>query len=89
MKEIELKLVEHNVKANDVCPYIEANVVEDCIFISEGKPIGFYLKDVNKYDKLLGKLLVVANTEFRSDRVPKSLMQRTSGVKQYSRRYYT
>ena len=84
MKKIELQQVEHNVKANDTCPYYEANVTEDCIFMSEGKPIGFYIKDVDKYNKQLTKLLIVANTEFRSNRVPKSVMQRTSGVKQYS-----
>jgi len=84
MKEIELQEVEHERKSNDVCPYIEANIIEDTIFLSKGIPIGFYIKDVNKYSERLGKLLVVANIEFRSDRVPKSSMRRASGVEQYS-----
>ena len=78
MKKVELQQVEHNVKPNDTCPYYEANITEDTIFTANGKPIGFYIKDVDKYNKKLTKLLVVANTEFRSNRVPKSIMQRTS-----------
>jgi len=75
MKTIELKEVEHNKKIGQECEYIEPNVTEDCLFVSEGKVIGFYLSEMNDKAK---NLVNIANTEFRSDRVPKSKMNRAT-----------
>ena len=91
MKTIKLQETEHNVKIGDKCEYYEPTVKEECLLESNGEIIGFYIKDLNKYSKTLSKLLSVANNEFRSDNVPKSIMNRTSGeqghtkkIKQYS-----
>ena len=88
MKMIELVQQQHTVKIGDICGDIEPNITEDSLFISDGKPVGFYIRDIG------GKLkdyVNIANAELLSDRVPKSEMRRSSGlrdkeaeVKQYS-----
>ena len=81
MKHLELTPVEHNVKIGGVCPDIEPNVTEDCIFTHEGKPIGFYLRHLP--DKM-SKVADLADHELRSKRVPKSEMRRSSGLRDES-----
>ena len=88
MNRIELSQIEHDVKIGDVCGDIPPNITEDTIFCVDGEPIGFYMKEIT------GKLrqyIDIANAELLSDRVPKSEMRRSSGlrnkeaeVKQYS-----
>jgi hypothetical protein len=73
MKRVDLIKVEHNVKIGDKCEYIEPNVTEDSIFYADGEPIGFYL---TKMPEKMCKLADLANKEFRSKNVPKSLMAR-------------
>ena len=73
MKTIELKQIEHIRRIGDTCEFIEPNVNEDCIFTSEGEPIGFYL---SKLPKKATALAMLANTEFRSKNVPKSELSR-------------
>jgi hypothetical protein len=88
MKKIELQLVPHNVKIGDQCGDIEPNITEDTLFIDKGEVVGFYLKNI---DGKLRSLIQLADAELLSDRVPKSDMRRSSGlrdksaeVKQYS-----
>ena len=81
MIEIELIDVEHDVKVGSKCDLIEPNVTEDCIFTYKGEKVGFYIRDVAKYSKKLSNLLAIANVEFRSERVPKTVMARTSAMK--------
>lgn len=88
MRQIELVQVPHDVKIGDVCGHIEPNITEDTIFMSNGEPVGFYLKSIS--GKLL-QYIEIANAELISPRVPKSVMNRTSGeqgltekVKQFS-----
>ena len=88
MKILELIQQQHNVQIGDICGHIEPNIIEDTIFMFDGEPVGFYIKQIQ------GKLkqyIEIANTELLSDRVPKSEMRRSSGlrdssaeVKQYS-----
>lgn len=78
MKRIDLIEVKHNRKIGGVCDYIEPNVTEDSIFYIDGEPIGFYM---SKMPEKMCKLADLANAEFRSDNVPKSLMDRISSVK--------
>lgn len=73
MKRIDLVPVQHTRKIGDLCEYIEPNITEDCILYADGQPIGFYL---SKMTERMCKLADVANSEFRSKRVPKSQMQR-------------
>jgi len=88
MKHIELVKVPHNVQIGDICGHIEPNVTEDSIFFDNGEPIGFYIKNI---DGKLKQYIEIANNELLSERVPKSEMRRSSGlrdssmeVKQYS-----
>lgn len=78
MKRVDLIKVEHNVKIGDVCKYIEPNVIEDCIFYADGEPIGFYM---TKMPDKMCKLADLANLEFRSKNVPKTLMDRSDVVR--------
>jgi hypothetical protein len=71
MKRIDLIKVEHSRKIGDACEYIEPNVTEDCIFYSDGEPIGFYL---TKMPEKMCKLADLANLEFRSKNVPKAVL---------------
>lgn len=73
MQRIDLIPIEHSRKIGDVCPYIEPNVLEDCVFYADGEPIGFYL---TKMPDKMCKLADLANAEFRSDNVPKSMLDR-------------
>ena len=77
MRTVELVQVEHNVKIGDKCGDIEPNITEDTIFTVDGKPVGFYLKSI---EGKLRQFIDIANTELLSDRVPKSLMRRSSGL---------
>jgi len=77
MKRVDLKLIPHNVKIGDKCGAIPPSITEDSIFYEDGKPIGFFIKNIS------GKLLQyveIANKELRSKNVPKSTMKRSSGL---------
>ena len=78
MKRVDLIQVQHTRKIGDVCEYIEPNVTDDCIFYADGEPIGFYLK---KMPEKMCKLADLANAEFRSKNVPKTMMDRSDVVK--------
>lgn len=79
MIALELKELEHGVKVGDACPSIKPNVIEDTMFTVNGEPIGFYLKDISIYSEKAAQLADVADKELRSNRVPKSVMKRSSG----------
>ncbi len=88
MKTVELIKIQHDVKIGDVCGDIEPNITEDTLFVTDGVPVGFYIKELNG---ALKQFADIANAELLSDRVPKSEMRRSSGlrdkefeVKQYS-----
>jgi hypothetical protein len=76
MKRIDLIEVKHNRKIGEACEYIEPNVTEDCIFYADGEPIGFYL---TKMPEKMCKLADLANAEFRSNNVKKTLLTRRTG----------
>jgi len=80
MKRIDLIKIEHNRKIVDICPYIEPNVTEDCIFYADDEPIGFYL---TKMPEKMCKLADLANAEFMSENVTKQgrANQHTSKMK--------
>lgn len=75
MKRIDLIKVEHDTKIGQKCPYIEPNILEDCIFYEDGVAIGFYIKQM---PKKMCKLADLANAELRSERVPKTVMSRAT-----------
>ena len=81
MKTIKLKQVEHNIKIGKDCPYYEPNVKEDCFLELDGEIVGFYIRDVKEYSERLSLLIAVANKEFRSDNVPKTLLERSDVMK--------
>ena len=77
MKRIDLVKVKHNVKTGDKCEYKEPNITEDSIFYEDGKPIGFFIENIE------GKLkdyVEIANKELRSKNVPKTEMKRSYGL---------
>lgn len=78
MKRVDLIKVKHNIKIGKKCPYIEPNILEDCIFYEDGVAIGFYIKQM---PEKMCKLADLANAEFNSKNVPKNIMNRLSAVK--------
>jgi hypothetical protein len=74
MKRLDLTLQPHEAKIGQDCPYLAPNITEDCIFYENGEPIGFYIKSMP--ERAL-KLANLANAEFQSKRVPKSLLERS------------
>ena len=76
MKRIDLVQVQHNVKIGDKCPYIEPNITEDSIFYLDGEPIGFYM---TKMPEKMCKLADLADKEFNSNNVKKTLLTRRTG----------
>ena len=78
MKRIDLVKVEHSTKIGSECEYREANVVDDCILYENDEPIGFYL---SKMPDKMCQLADLANTEFKSKRVPKTKLDRSDVLK--------
>jgi hypothetical protein len=76
MKRIDLISKEYNFKVGDLCPFQNPNINENCIFYDNGVPIGFYL---SKMPEKMCKLADLANAEFRSKNVKKSVMTRRTG----------
>ena len=76
MKTLKLQKTQHNTKIGSKCPFYSPNVTEDCLLELDGEVIGFYIKDLNNYNKQLTKLISIANKEFQSDNVPKQEMSR-------------
>lgn len=80
MKKIDLKKLEHDTKVGNVCGDIEPNITEDCLLYEDGELLGFYIRDIRKYSMPLYNSLGIANNEFRSKRVPKAMMTRSSAL---------
>ena len=78
MERIDLIQLEHQTKIGDECKFIPPNITKDCIFYADNEPIGFYL---TKMPKKMCKLADLANAEFRSKNVPKSLMARAGKLR--------
>jgi hypothetical protein len=77
MKRIDLISIKHNYKIGDKCPYIEPNIIDDCIFFDNEVPIGFY---INKMPDKMCKIADLANAEFKSNNVPKTVLNRMDGI---------
>jgi len=75
MKRVDLIKVEHNTKIGSECPYIEPNILEDCIFYDDGIAVGFYIKQM---PEKMCKLADLANAELKSTNVPKTMMSRAT-----------
>jgi len=73
MKRVDLIKVEHNTKIGQECPYIEPNILEDCIFYEDGIAVGFYIKQM---PEKMCKLADLADNLLHSKDVPKSSMDR-------------
>lgn len=75
MKRIDLIKVEHDTKIGEECPYIEPNILEDCIFYQDGIAVGFYMKQM---PERMCKLADLADAEFNSNRVKKQTIKRVN-----------
>ena len=78
MKTLKLELQEHDIKIRSRCEFIPPTVTESCLLELDGKIIGFYLTDIP--DKLK-QYITIANKEFLSPNVPKSLLERAEVYK--------
>jgi len=73
MKLVNLNFVDHDKKRGDKPSDIPPNICEDTSFFLDGQMVGFYLK---KVPSDVAEILDFSNKELRSDRVPKSTMNR-------------
>jgi hypothetical protein len=78
MKRIDLIQQDHKIKIGQKCPYYESNINQNSIFYLDGVPIGFYM---SKMPEKMCKLANIANAEFRSKNVPKSMMARAGKLR--------
>lgn len=78
MKILELKKQEHDIKIGGRCEFKPPTVTESCLLQLDGKIIGFYLTELP--DKLK-QYITIANKEFLSPNVPKSLLERADVYK--------
>ena len=76
MNLIELTKVDHKFKIGDKVAALPPNITEDSLFLENGQPIGFYLRDIKDYSERAAKLATIADFELRSSRVPKAEMSR-------------
>ena len=83
MKTLKLIKSAHNKKIGQRCEFVPPTVTESCLLELDVEIIGFYLKELP--DKLK-QYLNIANKEFLSDNVPKSLLERAE-VMQNQRKY--
>jgi len=74
MKILKLKKHEHNIRIGKRCEFIPPTITESCLLKYEDKIIGFYLTDLP--DKLK-QYITIANKEFLSSNVPKTLLERS------------
>jgi len=78
MKTVKLQQVPPALKTGDKPDLKIPNVLESCILAdAEGTPIGLFLKELPPD---LANLANIADTECNSERVPKSVMKRSSGL---------
>lgn len=77
MKQVHLTRKPHTARIGDRLPITKHTVEEDCLLYDQGELIGFYIKDLRAYSSKLTSLMEVANAEFRSDNVPKQLLERS------------
>lgn len=82
MKALQLQKQPHGCKQGERCLELEPNVFEDCVLQDGGEVVGFYIASIAKHSERLSKLVSIANAEFRSDRVPKTLLERADVIQQ-------
>lgn len=76
MRTLELATVPHSFKVGDKVADLEPNVVEDTLFVVDGEPVGFYIKNMSSYSETANQLADIADKELRSKNVPKTEMSR-------------
>ena len=71
---VKLSPTKHSFKVADKCPGVLPNIFESCVLVdTDGTPVGFFLKNLQQE---LENLANIADLELRSERVPKSRMDR-------------
>ena len=74
MKIKKLKKVEHSIRIGKRCEYMPPTITESCLLEDNGEIIGFYLTEL---PEKLKQFITIANKEFMSDNVPKTLLERS------------
>jgi len=87
MQRLDLQLVNHNAKVGTKCPDKEPNIKNDTLFYFEGELVGFFIREIEKFNPKISALADLANAELRSSRVPKSIMDRNIWVQDSCKQY--
>lgn len=76
---VELKPVPRSLKIGDTVGDIEPNITGDCILVdTDGTPVGLFIKTLPDD---LQNLVNIADKEILTDRVPKTLMERSDTMR--------
>lgn len=76
METIDLVKVEHSRKIGERCEFIEPNVTKSCYLRDGDEIVGVYLEDASEMFPKLSQLMAIANKEFLSKNVPKTMLKR-------------
>lgn len=71
-----MKPNKHSRKIGSRCEFIEPNITESCYLYDGEELVGVYLQNVAAEHPKLAKVMAIANAEFLSSNVPKTLLER-------------
>ena len=74
MRKLKLIKQEHDIKIGKRCEFMSPTITDSCLLEYEGEIIGFYLTDL---PEKLKQYITIANKEFLSKNVPKTLLERS------------
>lgn len=74
MRKLKLIKQEHDIKIGKRCEFMPPTITDSCLLEYEGEIIGFYLTDL---PEKLKQYITIANKEFLSKNVPKTLLERS------------
>lgn len=77
MNTVNLIKLPHDKKVGMTCEDLPANIFEDTLFVLDGKPVGFYLRQMPQ-DML--DIAEFCNKELMSGNVKKTLMNRSTAI---------
>lgn len=77
MDTIHLTKQPHDCSKGKPPGHIKPNIANDCVMHEDGEVVGFFLRQL---PKKACALVDIANNELRSDRVPKSMMERKERI---------
>jgi len=80
MKIVKLKKIKHDYKRGHKAPNKMPTVTESCELWEDDELVGVYLNKARPYAPMLTRVMQIANKEFRSQNVPKTMLARAAAL---------